>query len=121
MQTDPKMLSGPYARVVLRDDCSVSIAADRRDPDKLLGPNDVSYVFLREDQAALTLWASEQGQRPGSNAMFRQAATEQYAGKLARVLMANVQIKYPWPNSPLDTFAIPCSTTPGRGNLPNYF
>lgn len=90
MQTDPKMLASPYARVVLRDDWNVGIAADPRDPNKLLGPNDISFVLLREDHAALEEWVNEL--RSNQGPMFQQIATEQYAKKLVRVLMSNVSV-----------------------------
>lgn len=90
MQSDPKMLASPYARVVLHDDWSVGIATDQRDPSKLLGSRDVSFVLLREDRAALTNWVNELRSNP--NPMFQQIATEEYAKRLVRVLMANVEV-----------------------------
>ena len=69
MQTDPKMLAGPFARVVLRDDWNVGVAADKRDPDKLLGTHDVCFVFLQEDRAALAHWVGEL--KADSNPMFQ--------------------------------------------------
>ncbi len=90
MQTDPKMLASPYARVVLRNDWNVGIAADRRDPDKLLGPSDVSFVLLQEDRSALTEWVNELRSNPSP--VFQQIATEEYAKKLVRVLMSNVDV-----------------------------
>jgi hypothetical protein len=90
MQTDPKMLAGPYARVVLHDDWNVGIAADKRDPDNLLGTHDVCFAFLQEDRAALAHWVSEL--KADSNPMFQQIATEEYAKKLVRVLMANTKV-----------------------------
>lgn len=46
MQSNPQMLADPYARVMLRDDWSVYVAADKRDPEKILGrtPCDVLPV-----------------------------------------------------------------------------
>jgi hypothetical protein len=73
MQTDPKMLANPFARVVLRDDWSVGIAADKRDPDKLLGTHDVCFVFLQEDRAAFADWINEL--KADSTPMFQQIAT----------------------------------------------
>lgn len=90
MQTDPKMLASPYARVVLRDDWNVGIAADHRDPTKLLGANDISFVLLQEDRAALEEWVNEL--RSNQSPMFQQIATESYAKKLVRVLMSNVTV-----------------------------
>lgn len=90
MTTEPKALASPFARVVLRDDWSVCIATDQRDPKKLLGPNDVSFVLLQEDRAALAHWVSELRSNP--TPMFQQIATEEYAKKLVRVFMSNVEI-----------------------------
>ena len=90
MQTDPKILANPYARIVLRDDWNIGIAADYRDPDKLLGPNDVSFVLLQEDRSALHEWVRQL--QSNQSPMFQQIATEQYAKKLVRVLMSNVDI-----------------------------
>jgi hypothetical protein len=90
MNTDPKMLASPFARVVLRDDWNVAIAADQRDPKQLLGPHDVSFVLLQEDRAALAHWVNEL--RADASPMFQQLATEEYAKKLVRVLMANVEV-----------------------------
>lgn len=90
MQTDPKMLASPYARVILRDDWNLGIAADRREPDKLLGPNDVSFVLLQEDRSALEEWVNEL--QSNQSPVFQQIATEQYAKKLVRVLMSNVTV-----------------------------
>ncbi len=36
MNTDPKMVANPYARIVLRGDSSVFLANDKRDPNQLL-------------------------------------------------------------------------------------
>lgn len=90
MQTDPKMLASPYARVVLRDDWNVGIAADYREPAKLLGPHEVSFVLLQEDRSALKEWVDEL--RSNQSPIFQQIATEQYAKKLVRVLMSNVTV-----------------------------
>jgi hypothetical protein len=90
MNTDPKMLAGPYARVVLHSDWNVGIASDQRDPNKLLGPNDVSFVLLQEDRPALAKWVSDL--KADSSPIFQQIATEEYAKKLVRVLMANVEV-----------------------------
>lgn len=90
MQTEPKMLASPYARVVLRDDWNVGIASERRDADKLLGPNDVSFVLLQEDRSSLEEWVSEL--QSNQSPMFQQIATEQYAKKLVRVLMSSVTV-----------------------------
>lgn len=90
MKTDPKMLASPYARVVLHSDWNVGVAADQRDPRKLLGPNDVSFVLLQEDKAALGHWVNKLRSNP--DAMFQQIATEEYAQKLVRTLMSNVEV-----------------------------
>ena len=90
INTDPKMLASPYARVVLRSDWNVGIASDQRDPDKLLGPSDVSFVLLQEDRSALAKWVNDL--KANSNPMFQQIATEEFAKTLVRVLMANVEV-----------------------------
>jgi hypothetical protein len=90
IKSDPKMLASPYARVVLHSDWNVGVAADHRDPRQLLGPNDVSFVLLQEDRAALSHWIKELQSNP--NSIFQQIATEEYAKKLVRVLMSNVEI-----------------------------
>jgi hypothetical protein len=59
LNTDPKGLASPYSRVVLRKDGTVFIAADKRDLRQILGRGDLSYVFLRENQAALKAWVDE--------------------------------------------------------------
>jgi hypothetical protein len=90
MNSDPKMLASPYARVVLHSDWNVGIASDQRDPDKLLGPNDVCFVLFQEDRTALAKWVNDL--KANQNPMFQQIATEEYAKKLVQVLMANVDV-----------------------------
>lgn len=90
MHSDPNMLASPFARVVLRNDWNVGIAADKREPDKLLGPHDVSFVFLHEDRTAFADWISEL--KADSSPVFQQIATEQYAKKIVRAFMANVKV-----------------------------
>ena len=90
LNTNPKMLASPYARVVLHGDWNIGIASDQRDPDKLLGPNDVSFVLLQEDRVALAKWVNDL--KADSSPVFQQIATEEYAKKLVRVLMANVEV-----------------------------
>ena len=90
MNTNPKMLATPYARVVLHSDWNVGIASDQRDPDKLLGPNDVSFVLLQEDRPALAKWVNDL--KADLSPVFQQIATEEYAKKLVRVLMENVEV-----------------------------
>lgn len=85
----PEMLANPYARVVLRDDWSVHVAADRRDPKALLGPHDVTFVFLREDESALKSWVDQLRE---ADPVFGQIATEEYAKRLVRTMMANVLV-----------------------------
>lgn len=91
MKTDPSILASPYARVVLHDDWNVGIASDPREPSKLLGPRDVTFVLLREDSAALKEWVNEL--RSNENPVFQRIATEQYAKKIVRVLMSNVAVE----------------------------
>ena len=90
MQRDPKMLMTQYARVVLDGQWNVGIAADYRDPNKVLGANDVAFVFLREDMSALKLWIQEMQSNP--TPMFQQIATEEFAKKLTRTLASRVEI-----------------------------
>ena len=90
MQSDPTILAGPFARIVLRDDWNVGIAADKRDLDKVLGSHDVGFVFLQEDRAALAHWVSEL--KADSSPAFQQIATEEYARTLVRALMAKVKV-----------------------------
>lgn len=75
---------------MLHDDWNVGIASDKRDPDKLLGTHDVCFVFLQEDKVALAHWVNEL--KANSTPMFQQIATEEYAKKLVRILMANVEV-----------------------------
>lgn len=88
LNTDPKGLASPYARVVLRKDGTIFLAADKRDPRQILGWGDLSYVFLRENQAALETWVDEL--KSASSAPFQQIATEEFAKSLTRVLMQSV-------------------------------
>ena len=90
MQTHPEMLADPYARVVLSDDWNVHVAADKRDPKQILGPHDVTFYFLREDEAALSSWVNELRDAPAP--FFAQVATDEYAKRIVRTMMANVQV-----------------------------
>mgnify|MGYP007037473745 FL=1 len=90
MQTHPEMLADPYARVVLRDDWSVHVAADKRDPKQILGPHEVTFFLLREDEAALSSWVEELRAAPAP--FYAQAATDEYAKHIVRTMMANVQV-----------------------------
>jgi hypothetical protein len=89
LNTHPEMLTSPYARAVLRHDWGVGIASDKRDPKQILGKGDVSFVFLREDQAAFATWV--EGIKSGSP-MFQQIETEQFAKALVRKLMQTVNV-----------------------------
>ena len=86
MTTDPKSVANPYARIVLRKDSSVFFANDKRDSKYLLGWGDVSFVFIREDNAALAEWVEELKINSVSPP-FQQIATEEYAKTLTRSLM----------------------------------
>jgi hypothetical protein len=88
LNTDPKGLASPYARVVLRKDGSVFLSADERDPRQILGWGDLSFVFLREDQVALKTWVDEL--KSSSSAPFQQIATEEFAKSLTRTLMRDI-------------------------------
>lgn len=90
IQMHPEMLANPYARVVLKDDWSVHVAADKRDPKEILGPHDVTFFLLREDEAALSSWVKQLRDAPAP--LFAQAATDEYAKRIVRTMMANVQV-----------------------------
>lgn len=90
MRTHPEMLANPYVRVVLRDDWSVHFAADKRDPQQILGARDVTFFLLREDEAALSSWVEQL--RNAAAPLFAQAATDEYAKRIVRTMMANVQV-----------------------------
>ena len=45
LNTDPKGLASPYARVVLRKDGTIFLGADKRNPRQILGWGDLSFVF----------------------------------------------------------------------------
>ena len=90
MQHDPKMLMNQYARVVLDGQWNVGIAADYRDPDKVLGSNDVAFVFLREDMPALKTWIQEMQSNPTPT--FQRIATEEFAKKLTLTLASRVEV-----------------------------
>jgi hypothetical protein len=90
LQNQPEMLANPYTRVVLRDDWGVHVAADKRDPKQILGPHDVTFFFLQEDEAALSFWVKELRDAP--DPFFAQVATEEYAKRIVRTMMANAQV-----------------------------
>lgn len=90
MNNDPSMLANPFARVVLHDNWSVNIATDKRDPDKILGAHDVSFVFIQENRPALSKWVQEL--RSNSGQRFQKIATEEYAKTLVRALMQSVEV-----------------------------
>lgn len=90
IQTNPEMLAKPYARVVLSDNWSVHIAADKRDPMQILEPHDVTFYFLREDEVALSTWINKLQDVP--TPFLAQAATEEYAKRIVRTMMSNVQL-----------------------------
>lgn len=89
LNTDPNRLASPYARIVLRKDWSVFLAADKRDPRQILGWGDISYVFVREEQAALVKWVDEM--KLDSSAIFQKIATEEFSKVLTRILMKSVE------------------------------
>ena len=88
LSTEPKRLASPYARIVLRNDWSVFLAEDKRDPKYILGWGDVTYVFLRENQSALSQWVEEL--KSNLSPPFQLIATEEYAKSLSQVLMQSV-------------------------------
>jgi hypothetical protein len=64
----------------------VLLAGEKRDPKYLLGWGDVSFVFIRENEQALSNWVEELKLHIGSPA-FQQIATEDFAKVLTRTLM----------------------------------
>ena len=90
MQTHPEMLANPYARVVLGDDWNVHVAADKRDPKQILGLRDVTFFLLREDEAALSSWVNQLRDAPAP--FLARVATEEYAKRIVRTMMSNVQV-----------------------------
>lgn len=88
LNTDPKLLASPYARLVLRKDGTVFLAADKRDPQQILGWGDLGCVFLRENGAAFEAWVGEL--KTADSPPFQQMATEEFAKSLTRVLMQSL-------------------------------
>ena len=91
LNTDPRGLASPYARVVLRKDGTVFLSSDKRDPRQILGWEDLSFVFLRDNQAALENWVSEL--KSAGSPPFQQIATEEFAKSLTRVLMQSLSAR----------------------------
>lgn len=85
LNTDPKALASPYARVILQKDGRVFLASDKRDPRQILGWGDLSFVSLRESQSALEAWVDEL--KSADSPFFQHVATENFAKSLTRVLM----------------------------------
>lgn len=88
LNSDPKGLANPYARVVLRKDGTVFLASDKRDPRQIIGWGDLTYVFLRENQSALETWVKEL--KAADSPPFQVIATEEFAKCLTRVLINSV-------------------------------
>lgn len=89
LNTDPKILASPYTRVVLRNNWSIFIASDKRDPKYLLGFGDASFVFFQEEQAAFAKWIG--GMKENPSPPFQQIETEEFAKVLVRALMRTVE------------------------------
>lgn len=87
---DPKVLASPYARVVLREDWTVFISSDKRDPKYILGWGDLSFIFFREEQAALEKWGA--GLKSIPEPFFQQIETEEFAKVLVHALMKTVDV-----------------------------
>lgn len=93
MQAHPEMIADPHARVVLRDDWNVHVAADKKEPDKILGPHEVTFYHFREDEAAFSSWVNQLREAAALEApFFAQAATEEFAKHIVRTMMKNVQV-----------------------------
>lgn len=85
LQTDPRVLASPFARIVLRQDGSTSIACDKRNPNHLLGWGDLTYVFLQEHPEALKNWISSL--RSTDDPRLQLIHTEEFAKAMTRALM----------------------------------
>lgn len=90
MQGDMPSLAKQYARFILKKDGSVAMYFDERPPQHLLGWGDISFAFLRQDEAALKEWVNELKQSTGSPE-FQIIATERFAMTLTRLLMQQVR------------------------------
>ena len=85
IQTDPRVLASPYARIVLRKDGSVSIACDMRNPNHLLGWGDLTYVFFQEHRDALKQWIDSL--KSTGEPKLQMMYTEEFAKAMTRALM----------------------------------
>ena len=88
LSADPKSLVNPYARFVLRKDGTVFLASDKRNPKQILGWGDLTFVFLRENEAVLKTWVEEL--KVATSQPFQQIATEEFAKSLTRALMQSI-------------------------------
>jgi len=89
LHQDPKMLTDPYARVILRSDWGVGIACGKRAPSAILGESDVAFVFLREDSESFSRWA---GCVQENSEAFLRIETEQFAKRLTATLRERVNV-----------------------------
>ena len=88
IQHDPRMLAAPYARIVLTDRWDVGVATDKREPEDVLRPGQVAFVFLRENPDALGRWIDEL--KAPLMAAAAEHATQHYAATLVRTLRGRV-------------------------------
>jgi hypothetical protein len=89
MHKEPKVLVNPFARVVLRSDGSVFIANDQREPNRLLGSGDASYVFFQEHPESFQSWIT--ALKSTSDPQLQIMHTENFARVLAKTLMNSVE------------------------------
>ena len=96
LHDQPKVLVSPYARVVLKEDGSISIANDKRDSDELMGTDDLASVFLQENPVAVKHWLD--GLRKSADPESQQDRTKDFAEFLVQALMHMVkqESRGPW-------------------------
>lgn len=87
LHQNPRMLVEQYARVVLDKRWRTSIQCDKRDPDKLLRDDEVTFAFFQEDEAIFSEWVDG---LKSPVPLFQQAATQKFAAKLVTILRQNV-------------------------------
>jgi len=87
MQTDPRVLASPFARIVLRHDGSMSIACDQRNPKFLLGWGDLTFVFLQEHPAVLKSWIASL--KSTDDPRLQLMHTEEFAKEMTIALLSS--------------------------------
>lgn len=89
LHEDPKVLTNPFVRVVLRSDRTVFIANDQRAPNHLLGFGDASYVFFQEHPESFQSWIT--ALKSTSDPQLQIMHTEKFAKVLTGTLMNSVK------------------------------